>query len=97
MATAKITETQINILGQDVQIKRLSREGGDDWFCAYADLQNSDALSDSFLGHPTFREGMVVGVDTAHAFNEGTTELDKFKSAIDQITYVIEKWKEATN
>jgi hypothetical protein len=64
-------------------------------FDAYAELKNSKVLSESFLGHPTFRDEDIVGVDTAHSFNEKQTEAEKLLSAINQLTFIIEKWKEA--
>lgn len=64
-------------------------------FCAYAELENSHILSDSFLGFPTFRKDDWVGVDTAHCFNEGQSEAEKLVSAIHQIDEIILIWKGA--
>lgn len=65
-------------------------------FNAYAELKGSEALSDSFLSHPTFRSGDWVGVDTAHSFNEKHTDVEKLSSALSQIQYIIEEWMSAT-
>ena len=64
-------------------------------FCAYTELKNSNILKENFLGYPTFRDGDIVGVDTAHSFNMKQTEAEKLLSAIHQIIFIIEKWKEA--
>lgn len=65
-------------------------------FCAYVELKGSQNLSDSFLGYPTYRKEDWVGVDTAHAFNEGETMAEKLASALHQIEGSIEAWKTAT-
>jgi len=65
-------------------------------FCAYAELENSHILSDTFLGYPTYRHADWVGVDTAHAFNEGQTGAQKLASALHQIEGIIESWRKAT-
>jgi len=66
------------------------------YFNAYVELKGSQNLSDTFLGHPTFRDGDWVGVDTAHAFNENETMSQKLASALHQIESTIEVWKTAT-
>ena len=105
--TTKETFLRTNIGGQSVEVfklvspswksektkkKHLERT----WFCAYATLKGSENLSESFLGHPTYKEGDKVGVDTAHAFNEEQTLDEKLRSALTQIHWVINRWKEAT-
>lgn len=90
-------EATINIQGHEVLIvKRTVGIDIDPFFCAYVELKGQSIFSDRFLGHPTYRKGDVVGIDTAHSFNETQTELQKFKSAISQITRVIEAYNTAT-
>jgi hypothetical protein len=86
-----------NINGIKVEVIKMesTTKGLESWFCAYAVLKNSNVLSDSFLGHPTFREGDKVGVDTAHVFNEGQKMEEKLASALHQIEGIIEAWKSA--
>ena len=84
----------VNICGQKVTIKKISRVGKT-YFCAYVDLEKSEVLSDSFLGYPTYREGIVVGVDTAQNYNEYQTLDEKLMSAMHQIERIIKSWKSA--
>lgn len=87
----------VNIAGQEVEVRKVSVKGlKEPYFNAYALLPNSHVLSDSFLGSPTFRQDDWVGVDTAHSFNDGQSEAEKFGSALSQIENVILAWKRAT-
>lgn len=93
--TTKETFSFFNIFGIKVEVKRLTLNERF-WFCAYADLKNSRYLSDTFLGYPTYRKEDIVGVDTAHAFNERQNEAEKLASALHQIESIIKSWKSAT-
>lgn len=98
--------SSFNIMGEKVLIlkntlkipKKMAKEIETDreWFCAYVELQDSNVLSDYYLGNVTYREDDVLGVDTAHAFNEGQPLENKLSSALHQIERVIKKWKIAT-
>lgn len=94
--TADKFET-INIMGYDVEIRKMNRSVNKIGFhfCSYVLLPNSKHLSDNFLGNPTYREGDTIGFDTAHAFCIDYSELDLFRSAIDQITHAIKKYRVA--
>ena len=86
-----------NIMGVCVKV-RIVKDGvgkGQDHFCAYAELKNSNVLSERFLGNPTYRKNDWVGVDTAHAFNMNHTLDEKLCSAIHQIETIIQVWKES--
>lgn len=104
--TTKFHFSTFNVLGQTVEVKRLTtpawtstktkkKHEAKVWFCAYAELKGAEVLSESYL-HVTYKEGNKVGVDTNHAFNEGQNEAQKLASALHQIEYTIQKWKEAT-
>jgi len=69
----------VNICGQEVEVRRVTTPGLTAYFNAYAFLPHSGVLSDSFLGHPTFRHEDWVGVDTAHSFNDGQSEAEKVR------------------
>ena len=81
----------LNIAGFRAEIRKVET-----WFCAYVKLPNHRVFSDTYLGHPTFREGDWVGVDTNHSYHQDYTELQKFMSAIEQITSIIEAYRKAT-
>lgn len=84
-----------NIRGHRVEVRQ-HKIGKDVIFNAYVKLKDSNVLSDTFLGHPTYREGDVLGVDTAHARNEGQSEVRRLADALHQIESIIESWKNAT-
>lgn len=73
-----IEESTLNIMGFEVLI--IKREIGKEelsFFCAYVELKNVIFFSDTFLGHPTYRDKDVIGIDTAHGYNDKMTELEK--------------------
>lgn len=80
----------LDIRGKNVQIVR-NESDKNVWFCAYVTLKNSSILNDSALSHPTMREGDIVGVDTAHAYNMQETESEKLLDAINQIDWIIKQ------
>lgn len=88
--------TTINVNGVVVEV-RIAKYGKNAYFNAYANLTGSNILSDSFLGHPTYRKGDWVGVDTNHSFNDNQTSAGKLASALNQIEGVIKAWQEATS
>lgn len=86
----------LNIAGQRVEVRKISMKGSiGTFFNAYAKLKDSSKLSEEFLGYPTFQEGDVVGVDSAHAFNTGQDEAQKLLSVLAQIECCIDAWKSA--
>ena len=90
----------INIHGYTVEVFKMEigKIAGKEksWFCAYAELKGSKALSDSYLGNPTYRKEDVVGVDTAHSYNDNHTMEQKLADALRQIQIIIKTFKLAT-
>ena len=80
--------------GFEVEIRKASSTSGN-YFTSYVELKNSKFLSDSCLGHPTFREEDWVGVDTAHSYNDKQDESQKLLDVLSQISHVISRYKES--
>ncbi len=65
-----------------------------DYVNAYVYLDGLENMECDFLGNETYREGNVVGVDTAHYYNEGQTLEEKLEDARQQIKDIIREYKE---
>lgn len=89
------TFSSFNIAGERVEVRKVHLEE-DTWFCAYANLKNSNILSDDFLDYPTLRKGDIVGVDANHSYNKEQSEAERLADALHQIEAIILKWKEVT-
>jgi hypothetical protein len=87
-----ISFSYFNIAGERVEVRK-THLNNNVWFCAYANLKNSNLLSDDFLGNPTLREEDIVEVDTAHSYNQAQNEAEKLADALNQIEIIILKWK----
>lgn len=83
------------IKGYDVTFLRMTHlKSFGDFVNAYVKLPKSKKLSEEELGYPSWKDGDVVGVDTAHSFNETHNYQQRLLSAEHQIEYVITRYKE---
>jgi hypothetical protein len=93
MATKKEFGT-VNIRGVSVRIYKVSLSVSGlplmHWFCAYATIKGSSALSDSFLSPQTWRDGDEFGVDTAQLRNTKQPLDLKLLDCLNQISVCIE-------
>jgi len=62
---------------------------------AYVELKNSQYLSDSYLGFPSYREGDVIGTDTDREKRWEKPDMTLL-TAIQTITNMIDLWLDAT-
>ncbi len=66
-----------------------------DFVNAYVLIEKADASKDyQFIApHVTYQRGKVLGIDTAHSWNEKQTYEERYEDAKIQIEYVIEYFK----
>ena len=83
--------------GHEVRFKRVVM-GKEAWYCAYVTLNNSRMWKYTIehMGNVTYHEDDVVGIDTAHAYNEGQTDTGKLVNAIMQMQIILNRWNELT-
>jgi hypothetical protein len=59
---------------------------------AYTYIEGIEKIDDEFLDYPTYKDTNIIGVDTAHSFNESMTLDEKREDAIRQITDCIKSY-----
>jgi len=74
--------------GYNIEIKG-EIKGVQRWYCAYVELEPPFIKG---YKNETYRKGNVLGVDTAHSWNEFQTDIEKYYDAIRQIKELIDDY-----
>ena len=56
---------------------------------SYVYIKGIGKFENEVLGDPTFKKDNIIGVDTAHSWNESQTKEERVKDSLEQIKYCI--------